>query len=100
MISQDYFVGAVSVLLGGFALTGAVLNLDWYFRLKKAQRIEAWAGRRGARAFYAALGLSLIALGIAIACGIAPNKSVGRRLKQNAPADPHVPVYPGLIFAC
>ena len=82
MLPQDYFVGGVAVFLGSFALVGALLNLDWYYQLKKARRIETRLGRRGARWFYALLGLGLIALGIAIACGFSPNKAAQRKLKS------------------
>lgn len=84
MLPQDCFVGAVSVLLGGFVLTGALFNVEWYYRLKKARRIESWVGRRGARTFYAMLGLGLIALGIAIASGFGPNKTSNRRQKHES----------------
>lgn len=69
---QDVFVGAVAIGIGIFALLSGVLNWEWSYRLWKARWVEARFGRRAARAFYVILGLSMIALGIAIAAGFGP----------------------------
>jgi hypothetical protein len=73
---EELFVGFVAVTLGALAAAAAVSNLDWCYRLHKIRWIEARWGRAGARIFYALLGAALIGLGVAIALGFGPNKSV------------------------
>jgi hypothetical protein len=69
MSVDQLFVGAVALILGLLALTAAIHNRDWYFRLPKARWIENRWGRSTARVVYALLGAGLIALGIAIVLG-------------------------------
>ena len=76
MAAQDIFVGAVALGIGSFALLSALFNWDWSYQLWKARWVEARFGRRGARVFYAILGTVMIALGIAIAVGFGPNKTI------------------------
>jgi hypothetical protein len=76
MAAQDIFVGAVALGIGIFAILSAVFNWDWSYQLWKARWVETRFGRRGARIFYAILGMVMIALGIAIAAGFGPNKTI------------------------
>ena len=69
MTVDQLFVGAVAFILGLLALTAAIHNRDWYFRLPKARWIENRWGRSTARVVYVLLGAGLIALGIAIVLG-------------------------------
>jgi hypothetical protein len=67
---EHFFVGGVAVLLGGLALLAAIHNRDWYYQLPKTRWIENRWGRRGARIFYAILGVALLALGIFVLLGL------------------------------
>ena len=69
----DIFVGSIALILGIAALVVAVLNLEAAYQLPKAQAIENRFGRRGARIFFAVLGLLLVGLGCAALAGFAPN---------------------------
>jgi hypothetical protein len=69
MSVDQLFVGAVAFILGLLALTAAIHNRDWYFRLPKARWIENRWGRSTVRVVYALLGAGLVALGIAIVLG-------------------------------
>ena len=85
MVLQDVFVGAVAVGIGLFALLSAAFNWDWSYQLWKARWVESRFGRRGARIFYAILGVVMIALGVAIAVGLGPNRS--RREANNVKSE-------------
>lgn len=63
------------MLLGVFVASAAIFNWNHFYQLKKAQWVESWWGRRGARYFFALVGLSLIVLGSAIAIGKMPSRS-------------------------
>ena len=69
MTADQLFVGAVAFILGLLALTAAIHNRDWYFRLPKARWIENRWGRSTARIVYALLGVGLITLGLLIVLG-------------------------------
>jgi len=75
MIFEDVLVGAVAIGIGVFALFASVSNSDWPYHLWTARWVESRFGRRGARIFYAILGLILILFGAAIAVGFGPNRS-------------------------
>jgi hypothetical protein len=79
MSLESFFVSGVAVILGSLVLAGAVLNVEWYFHLRKARWVESWAGRNGARVVFGLLGGGLIVLGIAIAMGFSPTKAMSRR---------------------
>ncbi len=79
MTLQDFFVGTVAIAVGLFAWLSAVFNWNWSYRLWKARWVESRFGRRGARIFYVILGAVMIALGVAIACGLGPNRSQAQR---------------------
>jgi small neutral amino acid transporter SnatA (MarC family) len=66
---EDQFVALVSVLLGLFFIICGTANWQWYYTLRSAQWLQQWLGRGGARTFHVLLGVSLIALGAAIALG-------------------------------
>jgi len=69
MPADQLFVGAIAFILGALALTAAIHNRDWYFRLPKARWIEDRWGRGAVRIAYALLGIALIALSIVIVLG-------------------------------
>ncbi len=71
----DMFVGVVAVALGLAILLSSATNWQNAYRLRKTRWLEARLGRSGARVVLAVLGVALIALGVAIAMGFAPNAS-------------------------
>lgn len=72
---EDWLVGLVSAGLGATLLLAGVLNWEWSFRYRPGRWIESAGGRISARIFYAALGLFLIGLAIAISQGWVLNRS-------------------------
>jgi len=79
MIHPDTFVGSVAIGVGLWAMWSALANWQWSFQLHKTRWLESMVGRTGARFFYIVLGVGMIALGFAIVCGFAPNKSTSQR---------------------
>ena len=61
MEPTEYFILTLFIALGIFSIVAAILNLDWYFQTSGAMTFVKWLGRKGARIFYALLGLGLIA---------------------------------------
>ena len=59
--TEDYFYSGALC----FIEWPEILNLDWYFQTSGAMTFVRWLGRKGARIFYALLGLGLIACGVA-----------------------------------
>ena len=76
MSYADAFVGMVAIGLGILGLAAAVGNWEGFYQLNKARWIETVAGRTTARCTYCLLGIGLIVLGLAIARGFGPNRSV------------------------
>ena len=70
MLITDLFVGSVAIILGSLVVAAAIFNWQWYYELHKARLVEGFCGRKGARLFFAVLGLGLILLGGAIAGGM------------------------------
>lgn len=64
MDPSEYFMLALFIALGTFSVVAAIFNFDWYFKTSGAVTFVNWLGRRGARLFYALLGLALMACGI------------------------------------
>ena len=63
MEPTDYFILAIFIALGAFSLVAAIFNFDWYFETSGATTFVNKFGRKGARIFYALLGLALIGCG-------------------------------------
>ncbi len=61
---SEYFVLAIFIFAGFFALISSILNFNWYFNSRKAATVVSWLGRTGARFFYGILGIILIICGI------------------------------------
>lgn len=64
MNPSEYFILVLFIGLGLFSLIAAVLDLEWYFKTSGAMTFVNWFGRRGARWFYALLGVGLVACGV------------------------------------
>jgi hypothetical protein len=69
MTVQDCFVGCVAAALGLFCVLAPLAQTEWYFHLRKVERLEKRVGRRKTQAISIAIGLSLIWLGGVIAFG-------------------------------
>ena len=63
MEPTDYFILVIFMALGAFSLIAAIFNCDWYFETNGAATFVKKFGRKGARIFYALLGLALISCG-------------------------------------
>jgi len=70
MSAEQVMMGSVAMLIGISALVAAIHNRDSYFRLRKLHWIDERWGRKAARTFCAALGATLLILGIAIMLGV------------------------------
>lgn len=64
MDTSEIIIFSIFIGLGLFSLIAAIRNYDWYFNTHGAMMFVKWFGRKGARVFYGALGLILIACGI------------------------------------
>jgi hypothetical protein len=62
-------LGLFFVACGVFSICGAVFDWDWFMNNRRAEFAVSIFGRRGARMFYAALGLAIIVLGALVASG-------------------------------
>jgi uncharacterized membrane protein YphA (DoxX/SURF4 family) len=69
----DLFMGSVSVVIGAVLLLAGLLNWERAFQFRKTQWIESRWGRPTARAILIIAGAGLLALGVVIAMGFAPN---------------------------
>lgn len=69
----DYFVGGVSAVMGVGMLLSTLLNWDRMLEFRKVRWTQERLGRAAARLLFGVLGVALIALGVAIAMGFAPN---------------------------
>jgi len=64
MEPTEYFILTLFIALGIFSIVAAILNLDWYFQTSGAMTFVKWLGGKGARIFFALLGLGLITCGV------------------------------------
>ncbi len=77
----DIFVGSVAAAIGVVAVAIAAANWSPGFEFWIGRSVDARYGRTPARLAYAILGAALVALGVAIILGFAPN---ARRHTQRA----------------
>jgi hypothetical protein len=75
MINEQFIVGGTSIAIGLLSVAAGASNLDAFYQVTKIKWIETRGGRALARTAYAMVGVTLIALGIAIAMGYAPNSA-------------------------
>ncbi|MCL4204079.1 MAG: hypothetical protein KJ000_16370 [Pirellulaceae bacterium] len=66
---EQAFVSTVAFILAAVCLCVALFDVQWFFRMPKAQWAEARWGRRGARLAFGLIGLILMLLGLYIALG-------------------------------
>ena len=65
----DFFAW-LFVAVGGFAVAGGALDLDFFMESRKARLFVRLLGRNGARVFYVLLGAALVTLGICALLGV------------------------------
>ena len=65
----------ILILIGIFALCGAVFDWDWFMNNRKARFFVSLLGRTGARIFYALLGSGIATIGVLILLGIIENSN-------------------------
>jgi hypothetical protein len=63
-------LGLIFIAAGAFSMLGAVCNWDWFMNARKARFVMKILTRKGARIFYAALGLAIAVLGLLGTMGI------------------------------
>lgn len=63
MDPSEYFILFLFIALGIFSIVAAIFNFEWYFQTSGAMTFVNKFGRKGARIFYALLGVALIACG-------------------------------------
>jgi hypothetical protein len=63
-------LGLIFVAGGAFSVLGAVYDWDWFMNARKARFVVKILTRKGARIFYAALGLVIGLLGLLGTVGI------------------------------
>ena len=66
---EDLLVGTLAAMMGVVLVFCAVLNWEWYYSLRTARWLQKMLGRNGARFVHTLLGLSIVAMGVAIALG-------------------------------
>jgi hypothetical protein len=66
-MDKDLIVSALLVFAGGFSITGAVMDWDWFMESSRARLFVSLLGRDGARAAYVVLGLAIAGTGLATA---------------------------------
>lgn len=64
MDPSEYFILFLFIALGAFSIIAAAFDIDWYFKTSGAMTFVNKWGRKGARIFYALLGITLISSGI------------------------------------
>lgn len=64
------FVSILFLCIGTFSLTAAIMNWNWFFESVNASIFLRWFGRKGARFFYAILGIIVIVISIMMMTGV------------------------------
>ncbi|MFC5596893.1 immunity 17 family protein [Deinococcus cellulosilyticus] len=61
---MEHWLPQIFLFGGGvYALAGSVFNWNWFFEDDFSGLMVEWLGRKGARIFYAGLGLFLVFVG-------------------------------------
>jgi lysylphosphatidylglycerol synthetase-like protein (DUF2156 family) len=81
LITQQHFVGTVTMVLGLVSLWAAFLNLEWFFQLNKMRWLEAYCGRSASRWICGTIGCGLILLGVCIWSGLLPRRQAAHSPK-------------------
>lgn len=62
--NENIILFIVCIAGGLFSIAGAYFNWDFFFNSRKARPFVQFIGRKGARIFYAALGIFIIFCGV------------------------------------
>ncbi|MGL5273166.1 MAG: immunity 17 family protein [Phocaeicola sp.] len=63
-MKMHYVMQAIFAIMGLISILASLFNWEWFFAAQNTEFITSRIGRTGARIFYAAVGLVLIALAI------------------------------------
>ena len=63
-------MGWLIAAVGVFAITGAVMDWNWFMNNRRAWIFVKMFGRNGARVFYVLFGAALATLGVLLALGV------------------------------
>ena len=69
---MNILLGLFFIAAGGFCITGAVCNWEFFMNSRKARGMVAILGRNGARGFYVILGSVIVIMGLLFAVGVIP----------------------------
>ena len=64
------WIGLVAIAAGGFGITCATFDWDWFMLAPKARFWIRILGRTGTRWFYVLLGSAFVVLGLLVAAGV------------------------------
>jgi hypothetical protein len=64
------WIGLVAILAGGFGITCATFDWDWFMLAPKARFWIRILGRTGTRWFYVLLGSAFVVAGLLVAAGV------------------------------
>lgn len=59
-MNNNYLLATIFALLGTLSLLASVLGWQWFFETESGRSFVKWLGLRGARIFYAILGLLIL----------------------------------------
>lgn len=68
------FRGLIYILMGSVSLLGALRGYEWFVNHPKARFVARWLTPRGARIFYAVVGIILIIVGTLLLTGVIVRK--------------------------
>lgn len=71
-MSGNQIFGIVTALVGLFTFIASMLNLELFFKNKRAQTFVKMFGQKGAQVFYMALGAFLVYVAYQVYTGNAP----------------------------
>ncbi|MCC7012787.1 MAG: immunity 17 family protein [Planctomycetes bacterium] len=63
---EEIWLALIVIAVGAFSLLCAIKDWDWFILSAKAKLVVLLLGRKGARIFYAVLGIVLIAMGVIV----------------------------------
>lgn len=63
-MKSEFITAALLAFIGAFALSGSVMNWNWFMESRKAAFFVKILGRNGTRILYGIIGLALLAFGI------------------------------------
>lgn len=71
-MSKPFFLASIVFVGAAICLGTAIFDWNWAMKTAEAKPVVSVAGRKGARIFYALLGLGFAAVGVMILTGVLP----------------------------